>query len=119
MSISTFVGNHFGDPERILVAQGSPPDVLVAIGAGEKLASSVGNGSGVFVGKSVWVGISVGGNGVAVGMAAWVCAIIVDAAETAVFCTSTALMVGTGSAAHALRIKASMTTDEKMTNRFI
>ena len=32
----------------------------------------VARGSGVFVGSGVWVGVSVGGNGVAVGMAACV-----------------------------------------------
>ena len=48
------------------------------------------------------MGISVGGKGVAVGMAAWVSATNVKAAATAVFCTSTALIVGVTSDPHAL-----------------
>jgi len=54
------------------------------------------------VGSGVTVGVSVGGSGVAVGMAACVCATIVCAAATAVAATCSALMVGTGSAPHAL-----------------
>lgn len=70
-----------------------------------KVASDVGSESGVsvtrgvFVTAGVAVEVAVGGNGVAVGMAACVCATTVNAAAIAVFCTSTALMVGTAGAA--------------------
>ena len=62
----------FGDPDRILVLQGSPPELLVGLIAGKdvRVASSVGNESGVSVGRAVSVGIVVGGNEVAVGTAA-------------------------------------------------
>ena len=53
----------------------------------------------MFVGKDVCVGVSVGGRGVAVGIAASVCATIVNALATAVFCTSAAAMVGGGGSA--------------------
>ena len=59
----------------------------------------MGKASGVSVGNGVSVGVSVGGRGVLVGIAAWVCATIVNAAATAVFCTSTAFMVGGGGSA--------------------
>ena len=53
-------------------------------------------------------------------MAAWVCAIIVKAAATAVLCTSTAFMVGGGgSAPHALRIKLVRTMTVRMEIRFM
>ena len=53
-----------------------------------------GNGRKVGVGAGVFVGVSVGGGGVAVGMAAWVSAITVNASAAAVPCISTALIVG-------------------------
>ncbi len=59
--------------ERTLVAQGSPPDELpdeLLPEAGVALAASVDTASGVSVGTAVNVGVSVGGTGVAVGMAA-------------------------------------------------
>jgi len=71
--------------------------VKVACDVGSESGVSVARG--VFVTASVGVKVSVGGNGVAVGMAACVCATRVNAAATAVFCTSTALMVGTDGAA--------------------
>jgi hypothetical protein len=59
-------------------------------------------GAIVFVGNGVGEAVSVGGTGVAVGMAACVSATIVHAAATAVPCTSSARIVGTGSGPHAL-----------------
>ena len=79
------VARPFGDHERTLVAQGSPPALLT--GAGVKVAcnvADVGNEIGVFVGGSVGLAVSVGGNGVAVGTAASVSATMVNAAATAV-----------------------------------
>jgi hypothetical protein len=61
----------------------------------------VGSDAGVFVGKGVCVGVSVGGNGVAVGIAACVWATIVNAAATAVDWTSATLIVGVASGPHA------------------
>jgi hypothetical protein len=89
--------------ERVLVEQGSTvafplPDTAAVVGD----TSSVGRATGVSVGRGVVVGVSVGGKGVAVGIAAWVWATIVNAAATAVDCTSTALTVGMGSAPQAL-----------------
>jgi hypothetical protein len=52
------------------------------------------SGRGVKVGKGVGLGISVGGWGVAVGIAIWVAATMVQAAETAVPCTSAGDGVG-------------------------
>jgi hypothetical protein len=64
------------------------------------------SGATVFVGTTgVGEGISVGGMGVAVGMAACVSATIVHAAATAVPCTSSALMVGSGLGPQALTRK--------------
>ena len=103
LTILILAGWPLGDSERILVKHGSPPAVLAAA-AGVKVATCVcGNASAVFVGKGVCVGVSVGGSGVAVGIAASVCATSVNAPATAVFCTSTAAIVGGGgSAPHAL-----------------
>ena len=60
--------------ERTLVAQGSVPELLlIEAVVGEEMTAEVGDvgkGNGVFVGKGVCVGGSVGGSGVAVGMAA-------------------------------------------------
>jgi len=57
---------------------------------------------------------------VAVGIAAWVSPIMVIAAATAVFCTSTALIVGAaGSAPQALTIKAARTIAVRREGRFM
>jgi len=109
--------------ERTLVAQGSVPELLLLTEAvvGEEMTTEVaevGKGRGVLVGKGVWVGGSVGGAGVAVGMAACVSATMVNAAATAVFCTSTACMVGAAGVPHALLSKA-MTTMVRLEKRFI
>jgi hypothetical protein len=62
------------------------------------------SGATVFVGRTgVGEGVSVGGIGVAVGIAACVSATIVQAAASAVPWTSSALMVGSASGPHALR----------------
>lgn len=104
-----------GDQESILVEQWSPPELLA--GTAVKVGSSrVGNEMGVSVGTGVGLGVSVGGRGVAVGIAAWVSATTVKAADTAVFCISTGLTVGAGSAPQALTIKA---IKMGMINRFI
>jgi hypothetical protein len=80
--------------------------------------ADVGKGRGVFVGRGVCVGGSVGGSGVAVGMAACVSATMVNAAATAVFCTSTACMVGAAGAPHALMSMA-ITATVRVEKRFI
>lgn len=100
------VGLPFGDHERTLLSQGSPE--LIG-GTDVSVTARDGNASGVSVGKGVCVGVSVGGNGVAVGIAAWVSATIVNAAATAVNCTSAALIVGAGSAPHAVMTIADIT----------
>ena len=58
----------------------------VAVGSTAAIGCCVGNSNGdmVFVGIGVGGGVSVGGTGVAVGSAACVCAIMVNAPETAV-----------------------------------
>jgi hypothetical protein len=54
-----------------LVAHGSPPEPLLTGAVVDvRVMFKVGNGRGVSVGKGVCVGVSVGGKGVAVGMAA-------------------------------------------------
>jgi hypothetical protein len=73
-----------------------------ATGAVVDVTASVGSCAGVLVGGGVLVGASVGGRGVAVGTAAWVCATMVNAAATAVFWTSTGFTVGAAGAPHAL-----------------
>lgn len=84
-----------------------------------KVDSSVGRGTGVFVAAGVDVGVSVGGKGVLVGIAAWVSATIVNAAETAVDCTSATLRVGTaGSPPPHPVIKAEIARTEKRTVNF-
>jgi len=112
--------------ESTRVAHGSvpPPEVelllLTAAVVGDATISveEVGRGSGVFVGRAVGAGVSVGGRGVAVGMAAWVCATMVCAAATAVFCTSTACMVGAAGLLHAL-MSIAMTATMRMEKRFM
>ena len=115
------VARPFGDHERTLVAQGSPPALLT--GAGVKVACTVpcnvGSETGVFVGNSVGLAVSVGGNGVAVGIAACVSATIVNAAATAVNCTSAALIVGAAGAPHALIIIVIAVIKEENVNRFM
>ena len=105
----------FGDAERILVEQGSTlvcgTDVNVAATVGSERGVSVDSGDSV----GVSVGVSVGGNGVAVGIADCVCATNVNAAATAVFCTSTGSIVGTaGVALHALTKTAIETMSESV-----
>ena len=95
----------------VLTAVGWGARVIVFVGKGVKVgrnASIVGEGSGVFVDVGSSVGASVGGRGVALGMAASVCATAVDAMAMAVFCTSLALMAGVaGAEPHALTSTAS------------
>jgi hypothetical protein len=110
--------------ERTLVAQGSTPVFVLLLTTGAvvevSVTFSVGRGKGVSVGRGVSVGVSVGGRGVLVGMAACVSATMVNAAATAVFCTSTAFIVGGGgSAPHALAINVVRTMTVKMERRFI
>jgi len=91
--------------------------VNVGMRVGEAIdESSVGNGIGVSVASGVRVGTSVGGNGVSVGIAPCVAATIVNAAATAVFCTSTGLAVGVAFAPHELTNRLNSTT---MIHRFL
>lgn len=103
--------------ESNLVAQGSPPAVLAAKGV--TVTSKVGKETGVSVGCTVGLAVSVGGKGVDVGMAAWVSATIVNAAATAVDCTSTGFIVGTASAPHALMTKVIADIKEEIVKRFM
>lgn len=115
----SLVGLPFGADDRILLSQGSPPAAAVG-GAGVNETASVGDSTGVLVGGGVCVGGSVGGKGVAVGMAACVSATMVKAAATAVFCTSAGLIVGSGAAPQAVTIIEDMTMImEKNFSRFI
>jgi hypothetical protein len=66
----------------------------------------VGKGSGVGGGGRVGTGVSVGGTRVAVGMAAWVNATMVEAAAKAVPCTSAGFMVGVACGPQAANRKA-------------
>lgn len=75
---------------------------VVAVGATNEAPVGITKGAVVFVGGGVGEGVSVGGMGVAVGMAACVSATIVMAAAIAVPCTSSALIVGSGSGPQAL-----------------
>lgn len=70
-----------------------------------RAGSIVDVGSGVEVDGSVGLAVSVGGTGVLVGIAAWVCATIVKAAASAVCWTSNALVVGAACGAQALTRK--------------
>ena len=63
-------------------------------GLGVNVAPKVGSGGIVAVNGDVSVGTGVGEGCVAVGTAACVSAMIVDAANTAVTCKSTGLIVG-------------------------
>lgn len=78
------------------------PDADVCVTVGSTEMGCVGNSIGVAVGGEVGIGVSVGGMSVAVGIAAWVSATIVQAAATAVPWTSAALIVGSGSGPQAL-----------------
>jgi hypothetical protein len=61
----------FGEDDRILVEQGSTVFCGAVVGGADvNVVSNVGRASGVFVDEGVPVGVSVGGSGVAVGMAA-------------------------------------------------
>jgi len=112
-------GLPLGDQESTLVRHGSFPVAAVLAATGVKVAAvaEVGKVSGVFVGKGVCVGVSVGGNGVAVGMAAWVSATSVKAPATAVFCTSAALIVGGASDPQALISVATIRIERVFTRR--
>ncbi len=105
-----------------LVAQGSPPALLPAgatVGEASAGTFKVGSCTGVSVGKGVLVGAAVGGGTVAVGIAACVCATMVEAAATAVFCISTGLGVGAGLAPQALMIIAMATITVKVEKCFM
>jgi hypothetical protein len=93
--------------------------LLTAAPVAVRVTSSVGRARGVSVAARVAVGVSVGGRGVAVGMAACVCATMVNAAATAVFCTSTGLTVGTAGAPQALMIIASRRAVVRVEIRFM
>ena len=71
--------------------------------------SSVGEGSGVSVGNAVGLGVSVGGTGVAVGMACCVWATMVKAAASAVCWMSNGLTVGVVWVAQALASRLNTT----------
>jgi hypothetical protein len=71
------------------------------------------------VGNDVGLAVSVGGKGVSVGIAACVSATIVNAAATAVSCTSAGFVVGTGCAPHALIIIVITSTNEEVVKRFM
>ena len=80
--------------------------------------SSVDDGSGVWVGAKVRVGLSVGGGNVFVGTAACVCATAVDALAATVFSRSSELIAGVvGAAPQALASKTSRTTEPILTRR--
>lgn len=72
--------------DSTLVLQGSTFGSVVG-GAEVGLINGVGEETGVSVKIGVKVNVAVGGSGVIVGMAACVCATMVDAAEIAVACT--------------------------------
>jgi len=85
-------------------------NVGTTVGDAAAKSTAVGEGAGVSVGSGVGVGVSVGGMAVLVGTAACVSATIVDAIETAVDCTASALRVGSaGVFPHALSNRLSMT----------
>ena len=80
-------------------------EVIVGITVGETTINSpvVSDETGVSLGSGVGTGVSVGGMGVFVGIAACVLATTVDAIATAVDCTSFALKDGSAEAlVHAL-----------------
>jgi hypothetical protein len=103
-----------------LFIHGSPPPEL-PFGTGVSVTGEEDNASGVSVGRGVFVNVAVGGIGVAVGMAAWVSAIIVKATAAAVLCRSSALSVGGGVACapHALMISVNMTIRVRLEEYFM
>jgi hypothetical protein len=104
-----------------LVAQGStlPELLLAAAPVAVNVTARVGKAKAVFVGRGVCVGVSVGGRGVSVGTAAWVWATIVNAAATAVLCTSAAFMVGAAGAPQALMTIMMRMMQMKVESRFM
>jgi len=105
---------------RILVAQGSLPELLLTGTVVEvSVTLSVGRAKAVSVGRGVSVGISVGGRGVTVGTAAMVSATMVIAAACAVLCTSTGFIVGAAGAPQALRMRAVRTSTVRKEKRFM
>lgn len=103
-----------------LVLQGSAFGFAVG-GRGVGLIAAVGEAMGVSVKTGVNVKVAVGGSGVLVGIAACVCATMVDAAETAVPCTSCGLIVGTSGcpAPHALMIVVRRTVIARVLKNFM
>ena len=100
LTIRMVVGLPLG-AERTRVAQGST--LAVAGTGGVKVTANVGDAwVEVSAGGGVCVWSSVGGGSFAVGIASDFSATFVKAMAAAVDCTSTALIVGTGSAPHAL-----------------
>src|SRR5688572_30423430 len=89
-SILTFT---VGPASPILSGPRQSPVAAACVAVG-RVSGKVGRASGVKVGNGVGLGTSVGGTNVAVGMACCVAATIVQAAATAVFCTSTGAIVG-------------------------
>jgi len=80
--------------------------------------STVGDGSGVFVGAKVSVRLSVGGGAVFVGAAVCVCATEVDTLAATVFSRFSVLIVGAvGAAAQPLTSKTRRTTEAILTRR--
>lgn len=73
----------------------------------------------MLVGTGVFVGVSVGGIGVEVGMAAWVSAIIVRASAADVLCMSNTLSVGVASAPHALMISVIINSRVRIEKHFM
>lgn len=118
-TILIMVGLPLMSVPSVLVSHGSPDALAAGADVDVNVTSSVGSGNGVFVDRGVCVGASVGGKGVAVGIAAWVWATIVNAAAMAVFWTSTGLTVGTGSAPHALMIIVMATIMVSVGKRFM
>ena len=113
------------EPPKGALHGSSPLDDVCCVGTNVSVgsdASGVGDGNGVSVGSGVGLAVSVGGNGVLVGIAACVSATIVFAAEIAVCCISSPLIV-VGSAAdcppHALIIMIMIVLIEIIEKRFI
>ena len=100
--------------------QGSPPPEL-PVGTGVDATAEDADGGNVLVGRGVFVNVAVGVIGVAVGMAAWVSAIIVKATTAAVLCSSIGLTVGTGvaCASHALMVNVIMSTRVSLEKHFM
>jgi len=106
---------------RTLFIHGSPPPEL-PLGTGVIVTSEDGNGGKVLVAAGVSVNVAVGGGGVAVGMADWVSATIVNAAAATVLCMSTALTVGVACAQrapHPLMSSVIMSTRVRIEKHFM